>query len=78
MKSTFADNELAVIEPEVAVFLKTDIVFEPEFVITISGLPSPSISPIAIKYGYDPVAKSTLLAKEPDEIEPEVLVFLKT
>ena len=41
-------------------------------------MPSPSISPISTPSGPAPVAKSTLPANEPDVIEPDVLVFLKT
>jgi len=41
----------------------------------MSGLPSPSISPITTLFGFVPVVKSTLVANEPAVIEPDVLVF---
>src|SRR4051812_10321297 len=45
VKSTFDANEVLVIEPEVAVFSKTDTVLEPLLATAISGLPSPFKSP---------------------------------
>jgi hypothetical protein len=77
-KSILEAKELAVIEPEVLVFLKTETVLLTKFVTTISGLPSPSTSPIATLMGSSPVVKSTLGAKELAVMEPEALVFLKT
>jgi hypothetical protein len=41
-------------------------------------LPSPSRSLIATLYGAVPVAKSTLLAKEPVVMDPVVLVLRNT
>jgi hypothetical protein len=78
VKSTFEAKELDVMEPEVLVFLKTEIVLLPQFATVKSGLPSPSTSLTAILIGVSPVVKSTFGAKELDVIEPEVLVFLKT
>ena len=80
MKSTFEASEDDVIEPGVAVFLKTETVLEAlKFATTISIFPSPSMSPTAIPHGLVPlvpVAKSTLEANDPDDIEPELLIFL--
>ena len=75
VKSTFAANELAVMNPEVLVFLKTETVLPLLFVTAKSGLPSPSMSPMATLYGPAPVVKSTLAANELAVMEPEVLVF---
>ena len=75
-KSTLVANDPAVMEPEVLVFLNTETVLLPVFAVTMSILPSPSISPMATKYGAVPVTKSTLVANDPAVIEPEVLVFL--
>ena len=44
----------------------------------MSGLPSPSTSPMATPTGYNPVVKSTFGAKELAVMEPEELVFLNT
>ena len=77
LKSTLVANELAVMEPDVLVFLYIETVLLFQFVTTKSGLPSPSMSPMAIPIGDDdPVVKSTLVANELVVIEPEVLVFL--
>ena len=73
--STLEAKELAVIEPETLVFLKTETVLSFTFVTTTSGLPSPSISPNAISFGSTPVVKSTLGA---NEIVPEEHKFLET
>ena len=78
VKSTLVANEPVVIEPEVLVFLKTEIVLLALFVTARSGLPSPSMSPRATQYGVVPGVKSTLAANEPVVMEPEVLVFLYT
>jgi len=43
----------------------------------MSGLPSPSTSPIVIPYGLFG-GESTLAANEPGDMEPELLMFLKT
>lgn len=67
MKSTFGPSELAIMEPELLVFLRTDRVVLPEFPETTSGRPSPSRSPRTIPNGADPVVKSTFGARE-DEI----------
>ena len=77
-KSTPAANEPVVIEPEVLVFLNIETVLLFTLVIIKSGLPSPSISPVAIQYAPVPVAKSILESNEPAVTDPEVLVFLKT
>jgi hypothetical protein len=45
VKSTLVANDDGAILPKVLVFLKTEIVFEVLFTITISGLPSLSKSP---------------------------------
>jgi hypothetical protein len=78
VKSTLGANELAVIEPGVLVFLKTETVLLLEFATIKSVLPSPSKSPIVTLSGFSPVVKSILEVKELVEIEPEVLVFLRT
>ena len=78
VKSTLEPKELAVIEPEVLVFLKTETVLLVLFVRIRSGLPSPSTSHITTPEGYDPVVMSSFEAKELEVMEPEVLVFLKT
>ena len=46
----------------------------------MSGLPSPSKSPIATEIGLDPVAKSTFVAKEALVMEPllEILRYTDT
>ena len=75
VKSTFGAKELAVMEPEELVFLKTETVLLNWFVRTTSGLPSPSTSHMTTSNGADPVVKSTLGAKER---LPSMLVFLKT
>ena len=75
-KSTLAANELAVIDPEVLVFLKTEMVLAVQFATARSGLPSPSMSPMAMLYGPVPVVKSTLAENEPAVIVPETLMFL--
>lgn len=64
LKSTLGAKELSVIEPGVVVFLRieTDRLFV--FATTMSGFPSPSMSPIATPVGIVPVVKSTLFAKE--------------
>ena len=65
VKSTLVANEPAVMEPEVLVFLNTENVLLALLAITKSGLPSPSMSPIATLYGLAPVpaVKSTFEAK---------------
>ena len=78
VKSTFAAREPEVIDPEVLVFLNTDIEAPLLLVTTISGFPSPSISPMATPAGFVPVVKSTFAEKELLEIVPDVLAFLKT
>ena len=78
MKSTFEAKELAVMEPETLVFLKTETVLLLAFATTKSGLPSPSTSPMAALNGVLPVVKSTFEAKELAVMEPGALVFLKT
>src|SRR4030042_5453577 len=77
-KSTRAANEPVVMEPEMLVFLNTETVLLVSFTTTKSGLPSPSISLMAIIDGIIPVVKSTLVSKEPVVIYPGVLVFLRT
>ena len=72
VKSTFAANEPATILPVLLILRYTETVFEPLLAIAKSGLPSPSISPIAIEKGLVPVAKSTFAAKSPVPI----LVFV--
>jgi hypothetical protein len=64
VKSTFEAKELAVMEPETLVFLKTETVLLPVFVTTKSGLPSPSKSPIAILPGVVPAAKLVIDAND--------------
>ena len=49
--SIFPKND---IDPKELVFRNTDIVFEYLFATTISGYPSLSMSPFAIKTGPDP------------------------
>ena len=78
VKSTLVAKEPVPIEPAVLVFLNNETVLLVMFVTAKSGLPSPSISPIATFSGPVPVVKSTLALNEPAVIEPEVLVFLKT
>ena len=78
MKSTFEAKELAVMEPETLVFLKTETVLLLAFATTKSDLPSPSMSPMAGPIGLLPVVKSTFEAKELAVMEPGALVFLKT
>ena len=55
--------------PDVLVFLNTDTVPLELFATARSSLPSPSISKIATYLGCVPVVKSTLAAKELDEID---------
>ena len=71
-KSALAANDTV---PEVLVFLKTATVLLVGFAITISGLPSPSKSPVTIPRGEVPVVKSTFVAKV---IVPNILVLRKT
>ena len=75
VKSTFEAKELAVIGPEALVFLKTETVLLLLFVITKSGLPFPSTSPIATPVGAAPVVKSTFDA---NPREPGALKFPNT
>src|SRR5258708_2202963 len=56
-KSTFAANEPIVIDPDVLVFLKTEIVLLVVLGTIKSSFPSPSTSPIATSCGTVPVAK---------------------
>jgi hypothetical protein len=71
-------NELAVMEPDVLIFLKTETELLLAFATTRSGLPSPSTSQMAVPYGLVPGTKSSLEANELAVMEPELLVFLKT
>jgi hypothetical protein len=50
-KSTIGANELVVIDPNVLVFRKTETVLLDTFVTARSGLPSPSMSPMATLQG---------------------------
>ena len=45
-------------------FLKTEKVFEESFTTIISGMPSPSKSPLAVQEGPLPAIKSFFVAKE--------------
>ena len=58
------------------VFLNTDTVLPVPFATAKSALPSPSKSPIATDLEFDPVVKSTLVAKL--MVPGLVLVFLNT
>jgi hypothetical protein len=77
-KSTREAKELAVIDPEVLVFLKTETTLLPLVAPTMSSFPSPSTSPTAIMYWPPPVVNPTFGANELVVIGPEVLVFLST
>jgi hypothetical protein len=68
---------LDVILPSIAVFLKIEILLEFLLATAKSGLPSPSKSAITIATGTEPVVKSILLAKLPDERLPLEDIFLK-
>ena len=61
--------------PADVVFRRTDDEAPPILAVAKSGLPSPSISPIATLYGPEPAAKSTRLLKA---IEFAEVIFLKT
>jgi hypothetical protein len=65
-------------EPLLLVFRSTEIVLEAPFATTTSGLPSPSMSPMAKADAPTPVANATCVANEPDVIEPLLLVFRST
>ena len=66
------------IAPLVAVFRNTETLAPPLLATTISNLPSPSKSPIAIERGDEPVVKSTLVAKLAAVIAPLVVVLRNT
>jgi hypothetical protein len=55
-----------------------DTLLEIKFVTAMSGLPSPSISPIATLKGFDPVANVTCVAKDPLVMLSLLLVFRNT
>ena len=76
VKSILAAKEPDVISPVALVFLNTET--EVVFDTAKSGFPSPSMSPMATLRRFEPVAKSTLAAKEPAVIAPVALVFLNT
>ena len=75
VRSSLVANEIL---PIVLVLRNIETVVVCSFVTTISGLPSPSISPTATSHGPAPVATSTFAANDPDEILPLELVFLST
>ena len=77
VKSTLPASEPVVIIPGVLVFRNTETELAPELTTDRSGLPSPSISPKAIRAGEDPVVKSTLVEKEPVVMEPDAPVLRK-
>jgi hypothetical protein len=64
VKLTAGAKELAVMVPEVLVFLKIEIVLSLEFRTTKSGLPSPSTSLITTLFAFTPAMKSTWEANE--------------
>ncbi len=68
-RSVFAAN---VIEPGTLVFLNMEIVMSTRLADTISGLPSPFRSPVAIELVKTPVERSCFKA---NAIFPPVLVF---
>jgi len=70
--------EASEIEPDVLWFWKTETDAAPLFVTIISFFPSPSISAMSMPTGLVPAVKSTLVAKEPVNSDPDVLIFLKT
>src|SRR6267154_2277981 len=76
-KSTLASKEAELIIPAEEVFLNRETEFPAELPTIKSGLWSPSRSAHEAKPGYAPVAKSTSDSKEPDVIEPGILMFLK-
>src|SRR4030042_1034684 len=76
VKSTFAGNQVAGMEPDVLAFRKTDMVRSRAFITTRSGLLSPSMSPIIASTGLFPDEKVATSMNEPAVIEPEILVFL--
>ena len=78
VKSTLVANDPVVIVPEVLVFLNTETISLRAPVTTKSGLPSPSMSPMATTGGFIPVVKSTFVENDPVVIAPDVLVFLNT
>ena len=59
-KSTLAAKLPETMLPLADVLRNTEMVFEPIFATTMSGLPSPSRSPMAEDIGVDPAVKSTL------------------
>ena len=61
--------------PGVLVFRKTEKLVAPKLATHISGLPSPSMSPMSMPTGCVAAVKSTFAAKE---IDPTVLVFRNT
>ena len=58
VKSTFAANEPAVSVPVVLMLRNTEIVLLFTLLTARSGLPSPSMSPMATLYGLTPVVAS--------------------
>lgn len=77
-RSTFAANEEVDIVPLIEVLRKSDIVLPNELATAISGLPSPSMSPIATVTGFDPVAKSIGPRNEEVVILPGAVTLRKT
>ncbi len=77
-KSTFVANELMPRDPDELVFRSTEMLLLLVFVTTISGFPSPSMSPIAMPSGLVPVVKSIFVENELVVMEPVELVFLNT
>ena len=67
-----------VMVPEVEVLRNTDTEGPVELATAKSGLPSPFISPMLTERGPEPVAKSTLAAKLPLVMEPDVEVLRNT
>ena len=80
VKSTLPAKLLVVMLPLVEVLRNTETEFAPElpFAKTISGLPSPSRSPMATDKGIVPVAKSTLPTKLLVVMLPPVDVLRRT
>jgi hypothetical protein len=70
MKSILEAKELAVIEPEALVFLKTEIVLPDMFETMRSGLLSPSTSQMATPRAVVPAVKSIFAANEVLVIDP--------
>ena len=75
VKSTLAAKDPVVILPLVLVFRNMEIELPVQLVTTMSGLPSPSTSPSAIRCAYVPTVKSTLVANDPVVILPGVLML---